>query len=360
MSVITAAQTDIVKRLHDTPLITPADVQPSRADMQVDCVLNPGAFRYQGRIGLLLRIAESALAGADEIAIPIIDPDSAGGLHVLRVRKDDPLLDAQDPRVVSYDGHPYLTTLSHLRLAWSDDDGRSFQVEDQPFLTGDVVDGSYGIEDPRVVQVAGEDFWRIHFTNVSPTGVCIGQATTVDWKTAQYDEILFPPHNKDLAWFERKIDGFHWCLHRPSGLGIGGNNIWIARSPDGVYWGKHQVLLTTRPGMWDEERVGAGCAPIETEHGWLAIYHASDANGTYRLGGLLLDRENPSKILARSQTPIMEPLLPFEQEGFFSQCVFTNGHVVDGDRVRLYYGAADTVVGVGDVSIAAILATLDR
>ncbi len=360
MTQSTANRLDLVERLQQTPLITPADVIPSRSDMQVDCVLNPGAFRYQGRVALLLRIAESAQAAEHEIAIPIMDPSSDGGLRILRVQRDDPLLEAGDPRAVTYDGHVYLTTLSHLRLAWSDDDGRSFTVEPKPFLCGDSVDGSYGIEDARVVQVAGEDKWRIHFTTVSPTGVCIGEATTRDWKSAQHTGILFPPHNKDLAWFERRINGEHWCLHRPSGLGLGGNNIWIARSPDGEFWGKHKVLAASRAGMWDEERVGAGCAPIETDQGWLAIYHGCDAKGCYRLGALLLDLQDPSIVLARSVTPIMEPSLPFEQEGFFSQCVFTNGHVVDGDRVRLYYGAADTVVGAGDISIAAILERLER
>lgn len=359
MSTTMNATTDLVTRFGDRPLLTPADVAPSADGFQVDCVLNPGAFVHQGRIGLLLRVAESAIAGPQELAIPIIDPSIAEGVRVLRIARDDPRLDAQDPRVIGFDGRNYLTTLSHLRLAWSDDGGRSFAVEDRPFLIGDPVDSSYGVEDARVVKVAGEERWRIHFTAVSPTGVCVGQASTADWVTARHDGILFPPHNKDLAWFTRRIDGQHWCLHRPSGLGIGGNNIWIARSPDGVHWGHHRVLVTSRPGMWDEERVGAGCAPIETERGWLELYHGSDTKGRYCLGALLLDLDDPGTVLARSEAPIMQPRLPFEREGFFNECVFTNGHVVDGDRVTLFYGAADSVVGGGELSISAVLASLD-
>jgi predicted GH43/DUF377 family glycosyl hydrolase len=109
--------------------------------------------------------------------------------------------------------------------------------------------------------------------------------------------------------------------------------------------------------MWDSERVGAGAAPIRTSKGWLAIYHGSDAK-RYCLGALLLDLEDPSRVLARSQVPIMEPNEAYEQTGFFGHVVFTNGHIVDGDTITVYYGAADEVICGARLSIRAILTSL--
>jgi predicted GH43/DUF377 family glycosyl hydrolase len=104
--------------------------------------------------------------------------------------------------------------------------------------------------------------------------------------------------------------------------------------------------------------VGAGAAPIRTSEGWLAIYHGADANNRYGLGALLLDLQSPAKVLARSREPIMEPLAEYEQTGFFGNVVFTNGHVVDGDSVTIYYGASDSVICGARFSINEILSTL--
>jgi predicted GH43/DUF377 family glycosyl hydrolase len=110
--------------------------------------------------------------------------------------------------------------------------------------------------------------------------------------------------------------------------------------------------------MWDNARVGAGAAPIRTSQGWLEIYHGANRYHRYCLGALLLDLEQPWKVLARSQAPIMEPEAEYERTGFFGNVVFTNGHLVDGDTVTIYYGASDSVVCGARLSIREILATL--
>jgi predicted GH43/DUF377 family glycosyl hydrolase len=125
-----------------------------------------------------------------------------------------------------------------------------------------------------------------------------------------------------------------------------------------VHWGRHTCIARTRPGQWDEERIGAGAAPIWTREGWLEIYHGCDRTRCYRLGALLLDKRNPEKVLARSRDFLMEPTADYEKKGFFGNCVFTNGHVVDGDRISVYYGAADSVICGANLSIREILATL--
>ena len=104
--------------------------------------------------------------------------------------------------------------------------------------------------------------------------------------------------------------------------------------------------------------MGAGAAPVRTDKGWLEIYHGANAENRYCLGALLLDLEDPSKVLARSEEPIMEPIAPYEKTGFFGNVVFTNGQCVEGDTIRMYYGASDEVICGATLSIREILASL--
>jgi predicted GH43/DUF377 family glycosyl hydrolase len=132
----------------------------------------------------------------------------------------------------------------------------------------------------------------------------------------------------------------------------------MAFSDDLKHWGGHCPVARTRPGMWDSVRIGAGAAPIYTERGWLEIYHGADHNSRYCLGALLLDLEEPSKVVARSAEPIMEPVEEYERKGFFGEVVFTNGHLVDGDEITLYYGASDSVICGAKLSLDKILRSL--
>jgi predicted GH43/DUF377 family glycosyl hydrolase len=171
--------------------------------------------------------------------------------------------------------------------------------------------------------------------------------------------MILPPHNKDCALFEEQIGGKYYALHRPSSPELGGNYIWLAESTDLVHWGRHRCLAHSREGCWDSARVGAGAAPIRTSEGWLEIYHGATKENRYCLGALLLDFDEPWRVLARSEEPIMEPLAPYEREGFFGQVIFTNGHLVEGDRLTIYYGAADSVICAASFSIQNILASLN-
>jgi predicted GH43/DUF377 family glycosyl hydrolase len=170
--------------------------------------------------------------------------------------------------------------------------------------------------------------------------------------------MIFPPHNKDCAIFEEKVNGQFYALHRPSSTEIGGNYIWLAESSDSKQWGNHQCLVKTRPGLWDSARVGAGAAPIKTEKGWLAIYHGANEQHQYCLGAFLMDLDSPAKVLARTLEPIMIPTEPYELSGFFGYVVFTNGHLVKGDEVTIYYGAADEFVCGARFSLNAIMNAL--
>jgi predicted GH43/DUF377 family glycosyl hydrolase len=188
--------------------------------------------------------------------------------------------------------------------------------------------------------------------------VAVGIIQTRDWKNVDRKGMIFPPHNKDCAIFREKIKGKYYALHRPSSPQLGGNYIWLAESPDLLHWGNHQCIATTREMKWDSARVGAGAAPIKTSKGWLEIYHGANADHRYCLGALLLDLLDPSKVIARSDQPIMEPTADYELKGFFGNVIFTNGHVVEGDALRVYYGASDEVICSAEFSIDEILNTL--
>ena len=173
-------------------------------------------------------------------------------------------------------------------------------------------------------------------------------------------------HKPEDFWADRcfwapecyEINGKYYAFHRPSSPELGGNYIWLAESPDRKHWGNHKCVATTREGKWDSARVGAGAPPIRTERGWLEIYHGATHDHRYCLGALLLDLNDPSKVISRSEEPIMEPIADYEQTGFFGNVVFTNGHYVDGDTVHLYYGASDEVICAATLSVKEILNTL--
>ena len=345
---------DLAKRFAENPILRPQDICPSTPGMQVECLLNPGVFRFQGKTWLLLRVAERPEQQPGKTSFPVFS--GTGELQILEFNNSDPKLDLSDPRVLRYDGVDYLTTLSHLRLVVSDS-GLNFK-EDTHFrpLFGQGALETYGIEDCRVTQI-GTTYY-LTFTEVSANGVGVGLRSTTDWRRITAHGMILPPHNKDCALFPELIGGKYYALHRPSSPAIGGNYIWLAESPDLLHWGNHRCLARSRPASWDSARVGAGAAPIRTPEGWLVIYHGANTEHRYCLGALLLDLEQPSKVLARSLEPIMEPVADYERTGFFGNVVFTNGHIVDGDTVTLYYGASDSVICGARLSIREILQTL--
>jgi len=345
--------TDLAKRFSQNPLLSPGDLHPSMEGLEIACLLNPGVFQFEGKTWLIVRVAERPKQQDGIISFPVLD--GKGGMQIMEIPSDSPELDASDARVINYKGQDFLTTLSHLRLLCSDDGINFREPEGYPKLMGEGKLQTFGIEDCRVSQVG--DQYYLTYTSVSENGVGVGMKTTRDWKTFTDHGMIIPPHNKDCAIFEETVNGKYYALHRPSSVDLGGNYIWLASSPDSIHWGDHRCLLRTRPGHWDSKRVGAGAAPVKTEKGWLEIYHGANEAHQYCLGAVLLDLNDPSIVIARSEEPLMQPLAEYERTGFFGHVVFTNGHIVhpDGDRLTIYYGAADEHVCAADFSIKEIL-----
>lgn len=348
--------TDIAKRFPQNPLLSPKDLPPSQHGLRIACLLNPGAFRFDGKIWLLVRVAERPEQTEIHVSFPILT--ELGETQIMEIPLNDADLIATDARVVRYKGIDYLTTLSHLRLLCSDDGVKFYEPEGYSKIFGLGALQTFGVEDCRVTQM--DDTYYLTFTAVSESGVGVGMKMTKDWKIFESGGMILPPHNKDCAIFEEKINGKFYALHRPSSVDLGGNYIWLAESPDGLHWGNHKCIAKTRAGNWDSGRVGAGASPVKTGRGWLEIYHGATKEHRYCLGALLLDLNDPSKVLARTQDPIMIPTEEYETSGFFGHVVFTNGHVVedDGDTITMYYGAADEFVCGATLSIKEIFAAL--
>lgn len=232
------------------------------------------------------------------------------------------------------------------------EDGYHFSVDPQPALEPSKVEPfrSYerrGIEDPRITYLEGE--YYIMYTAYSRYGARLALCKTSDFKNFERLGLISEPENKDGCLFPRKIKGRYVRLDRPYGGGIG--NIWLSYSDDLLHWGDSEVVMTTRGGFWDSDRIGACAPPIETEQGWLDIYHGvknTSAGPIYRMGAALLDLENPAKVLCRSAVPILTPREYYERVGDVGNVVFSCGAILeDGGKLKIYYGAADTCICLG-------------
>ncbi|RAW02027.1 glycoside hydrolase family 130 protein [Pseudochryseolinea flava] len=346
---------DIAVRFEENPLLTPSDIKPSSKNLVVVGLMNPAVFRFNKKTWLLVRVAQRPHQQHGFITFPVSMDN--GEIETLTYPNSDPKLDLSDPRKIRYDGRDYLTTHSYLKLMCSDEGREFYEPENYVPIFGSSELESYGIEDCRVTEI--DEIYYLTYTMVSAYGVGVGLMKTRDWKRFERKGMILPPHNKDCAIFELKFRDRYYALHRPSSTEFGGNYIWLAESPDAVHWGNHQCIATTRENMWDSARIGAGCSPVKTPKGWLIIYHGADASNRYCLGAILLSIHEPWIVIGRSSSPLMEPTEEYELKGFFGNVIFTNGHLVVGDKLHLYYGASDEVICGADLSIQEILDSLD-
>ncbi|MGU3472922.1 glycoside hydrolase family 130 protein [Paenibacillus sp. D51F] len=347
-------------RYEQNPLVTPADVKPHREDFEVIGAFNAGVAEYDGEVILLLRVAERPISADPEVVLAPVYNTEKGGLDLIPISKNDERYDLSDPRVIVRKEHApafeYLTSLSYLRIARSRD-GRSFTVDEEPFIYPTQPLEIFGIEDPRITQIG--DTYYIYFSAVSPVGIGESLVSTKDFKTITHHGMIFGPDNKDVIIFPERIGGKYYALHRPTTKSCGRPEMWIAESDNLLYWGNHRHLIGLREGMWDSGRIGGGAVPIRTERGWLELYHGATKDHRYCMGAVLLDLDDPSKVIARSGKPILEPEADYERDGFFGGVVFSCGALVDGNRVRMYYGAADTSMACAELSLAGILDSLE-
>jgi predicted GH43/DUF377 family glycosyl hydrolase len=286
---------------------------------------------------------------------PIYDLD-ADEIVLKPFARDDPRSDFSDPRLVIRPGETYLTSISHLRLARSTD-GITFRTADTPTIRPATVYETFGIEDPRVTCI--RDVFYITYVGVSPLGVTTCLASTRDFKSFERHGIIFHPDNKDVVILPERIDGKYYALHRPHSSLFLRNDIWLAESPDLLCWGNHRHLVGTREGRWDQTRIGAGAVPFRIEEGWLEVYHGADRDNRYCMGAVLLDGERPWNVLARSERPLFEPQAEYERAGFFGSVVFSCGLLFEEQKLKIYYGAADTSTCYAEIPLIDVYENLN-
>ncbi len=308
--MVSLLEQDLLERYEGNPLITAADIP-----FTCNTVFNGGATKLNGQYTILLRVE---------------------GQHGYSV----------------------------FALARSSD-GYDFEIERLPVMTP-ATEGPMekyevaGIEDPRITVVDGTTY--IVYTAFSGYGPCMALATTEDFSSFERHGLISEPGNKDGLLFPRKVGGRYVRFDRPIGNDIG--RIWVTFSDDLRYWGDSRVVISPRPGYWDSYRVGASCVPIETESGWLAIYHGvkmTSGGPIYRAGVVLLDLQDPSVVIARSSVPILAPRMEYERVGDVCNVVFPSAAIVEDDgQVRVYYGAADTAICVATTTMEKLLALVHK
>ena len=176
--------------------------------------------------------------------------------------------------------------------------------------------------------------------------------------------MIFPPEDKDAAIFPVRFGEGWAALHRP--VTSTSANIHLSYSENLRHFGNSRTVLTARRGpWWDANKVGLTAPPIRTDKGWLIIYHGVKTTGSgvlYRNGLALLDLENPETCLRRSDSWAFGPRDLSERVGDVDNVVFPSGTVLqpDGDTLRVYYGQADTSIGVATASLKALLDWLEQ
>jgi beta-1,4-mannooligosaccharide/beta-1,4-mannosyl-N-acetylglucosamine phosphorylase len=246
------------------------------------------------------------------------------------------------------------------------DDGVHWTIDPEPiaFVAGDervreLEHPFVHAYDPRVTWL--EDRYYVTWCS-GYHGPTIGLGWTDDFETFHRGENAFLPFNRNGVLFPRRIGGRYAMLSRPSDDGhTPFGDVFYSESPDLVHWGRHRHVLATVPWTWQSTKVGAGPTPIETDEGWLVLYHGvlTSCNGfVYSLGAALLDLEEPWRVAARGSRYLLAPAEPYERAGDVPNVVFPCAALVDerADRLTVYYGAADTVVCLAHGHLSEVLA----
>ena len=245
----------------------------------------------------------------------------------------------------------YGRDVGQTRIARSKD-GIHFELEETNFIDvqaeGMPWDLYHHFIDNRITKI-GDTYYIITPVMVHGYDGPVGMlGKTKDFKSYQRIEIITAPKNRGASLFPEKINGKYYKLDRPGGGDGSGGDIWLSASEDLVHWGEFKPVLAAGYRFWNVEKIGP-TPPIKTDKGWLTIMHGvfSPAGGTYYyLGALLLDLEQPWKVIGKTYSDIMAPEMPYERHGNCDNTIFACGAIADYDKdaIRLYYGACDNYI----------------
>lgn len=333
-----------LKKYDNNPILSPLPGSPWES--LVTC--NPGVIYDNGKFHMLYRAAGNDVDHVIRFGLA----ESVDGFHFERV-SDKPVFGpsadgpdsgcVEDPRIVKFGDEFYVT-----------------------YAYRPCPPGQYWTFAHDVVRLpeCGADAPMSYSRNLGNTGL----AMTRDFRTFRRLGRLTSPvlDDRDVILFPEKIGGKFVMLHRPKeyigeAYGVEYPSIWLKYSDDMLNWEDKpsHLLITGRKGTW-EEKIGGSTPPILTDRGWLVLYHGVGDGGLaeYRVGAMLLDKDDPLKVLGRTQEPILEPEFWYEKEGYYKGCVFPVGNVVKDGVLYVYYGGADKYVGVATCILNELLDSL--
>ena len=255
-------------------------------------------------------------------------------------------------------GSGFITTaLTDIGLAFSDD-GIHWDVQPKPCFTMRDEENLRAY-DPRLTVIDGRCY--MCFAVDTRHGLRAGIAVTDDFERFEVLHLSLPD-NRNVVLFPERVGGTYLRLDRPFPVYSRSTDetfdIWMSKSPDMRFWGESSLLLGAEEVPFANRKIGPGAPPVKTPHGWLTLFHAVDFDPTrgkngwedrwqkrYTTGIMLLDLDDPSKVIGLSREPLIAPEAPYETEyGFRNDVIFATGMILEEHgEVKIYYGAADTV-----------------
>jgi beta-1,4-mannooligosaccharide/beta-1,4-mannosyl-N-acetylglucosamine phosphorylase len=234
-----------------------------------------------------------------------------------------------------------------LHVAWSDD-GINFTIDPEPIPlppSDEHAPWEKHLYDPRITLLEGT-YYITYCAQTMGELFRIGLCSTKDFKTFKRYPYITQPWTRNCAIFPEKVNGLYARFDRT----MMGEEVlnFVSYSPDLVHWGNSKII-DLKTETWLRNKWGCGPAPVKTDKGWLMIFHGvwQAIGPVYRIGMALLDLEEPSRVVAQYPNFILTPREDYERIGEVNNCVFCNGLVVeDNGDIKLYYGAADTCIGL--------------
>jgi predicted GH43/DUF377 family glycosyl hydrolase len=328
----------IFRRFPENPILKPDPDRP----WESLSVCNPAAWYENNMFYLLYRAA----GNDDEHRIRIGLALSYDGYHFIRYPKNPVLEPAdgnfdegccEDPRIVKYGNTFYLTYAF------------------RPFAPGRYWEPGHKLVPRMELDDFAPNGLRWNLTN---TGLAVSKDLFEFKKLGRITP--YDVDNRDVILFPRPINGKYVRLERPlewvgPEYGCEIPSLWINFSDNLMDWPR-PLLLATGVEPWEKKKIGGSTPPLETPEGWLIIYHGvSTVDGCYRVGAMLLDLNDPTKIIARTKKFLMEPEYYYETEGFYNGCIFPTGIVLREDTLFMYYGGADRYVNLATASLSELL-----
>ena len=265
---------------------------------------------------------------------------------------------------IKFEDQYILLFRSHLKNGRSiigiarSDDGFDFDVDSKPFMVPST-EGTflrfeeYGVEDPRICAIDG--VYYITYSAYSRFGVRIALAKTHDFKSVERISVISEPDMRNVVIFPETFNGRYARLDRPHSE-INPWSIWLSWSPDLVHWGESVPVINPVTYHWDQMKIGPGATPVRTSDGWLNLFHGvfpTMDGSVYRLGVALHDIASPATVLGVADDWIVSPEDSWELTGYVHNVVFSCGAVAEDDgTLKIYWGAADTVMCVGTARVA--------